>query len=257
MPRLIPNRLVRRVRAGTGSVSVHRRRRQRQRLLRAAAGGRQRRQGARPKRRSPPAPSRSRSSPKATCFGKGSGGSGKPVSLVANTAMGLLAKASKSTGSLNPLLISDHFDFGLALCGIGGSVAKDEASWYLKINHKAQSVGGDQAKIHAGDEVLWALEKTSAPDFPYPNELALVAPGDGEGRQGVQGARLLLRRKGQARRRSPAPRSAVPPEPPTADGSADGHAEQAAPPRCHQERRNPLGARWRSASAASAPPVTR
>src|SRR4051794_32748261 len=118
-----------------------------------------------------------KSSPKATCFGAGSGGSGKPVSIAGNTAMGLLAKASRSTGSLRPLLISDHFDFGLALCGVGGDVAKNEASWYLKINHKALSVGGDQAKIRPGDEVLWALEKTSAPDFKYPNELALVAPG--------------------------------------------------------------------------------
>jgi hypothetical protein len=117
-----------------------------------------------------------KTSPKAECFGKGTGGSGKSVSIAANTAMGLLAKASMSTGSLKPLLISDHFDFGLALCGIGGNIAKNEASWYLKINHRSQSVGGDKAKIHPGDEVLWALEKTSAPDFKYPNELGLVAP---------------------------------------------------------------------------------
>ncbi|MGV1050019.1 MAG: hypothetical protein ACOYD4_16015 [Solirubrobacterales bacterium] len=113
-----------------------------------------------------------KTSPKATCFGKGTGGSGKAVSIAGNTAMGLLARASKSTSSLSPLSISDSFDFGLALCGIGGSVAKGKSSWYLKINHKSLSVGGDQAKIHAGDEVLWDL----APSYPYPNELALVAP---------------------------------------------------------------------------------
>jgi hypothetical protein len=117
-----------------------------------------------------------KTSPKATCFGAGSGGSGKSVSIAGNTAMGLLARAATTTKALDPLLISDHFDFGLALCGIGGNVARNEASWYLKINHKSQSVGGDQAKIHPGDEVLWALEKTSAPDFKYPNELSLVAP---------------------------------------------------------------------------------
>jgi hypothetical protein len=122
-------------------------------------------------------PASVKSSPRATCFGTGTGGSGDPVSLQANTAMGLLAKASQSTGSLKPLLISDSFDFGLALCGIGGHVAKSGASWYLKINHKAQSVGGDQAKIRPGDEVLWALAKATAPAFKYPNELALVAPG--------------------------------------------------------------------------------
>jgi hypothetical protein len=113
-----------------------------------------------------------KTSSKATCFGAGTGGSGKSVSLPGNTAMGLLARGSLAAGSLRPLLISDHFDFGLALCGIGKSVAKGKASWYLKINHKAQSVGGEKAKIHPGDEVLWDL----APSYPYPNELSLVAP---------------------------------------------------------------------------------
>ena len=113
-----------------------------------------------------------KTSPKATCFGKGTGGSGKPVSIAGNTAMGLLARAAKSTSALSPLLISDSFDFGLALCGVGSSIAKGNASWYLKVNHKSLSVGGDQAKVKAGDEVLWDL----APSYPYPNELVLVAP---------------------------------------------------------------------------------
>lgn len=113
-----------------------------------------------------------KTSPKATCFGPGTGGSGDSVSIQGNTAMGLLAAASKTTGALKPLLISDHFDFGLALCGIGSSVVKGESSWYLKINHKALSVGGDAAKIKAGDDVLWDL----APSYPYPNELSLTVP---------------------------------------------------------------------------------
>jgi hypothetical protein len=113
-----------------------------------------------------------KTSPKATCFGKGSGGSGDAVSIKGNTAMGLLARGAKLLAALRPLLISDHFDFGLALCGVGGSVAKGNASWYLKVNHKALQVGGDAAKINPGDEVLWDL----APSYPYPDELALVAP---------------------------------------------------------------------------------
>jgi hypothetical protein len=113
-----------------------------------------------------------KSSPKAECFGKGSGGSGDPVTIKGNTAMGLLAHASKSTPALSPLLISDSFDFGIALCGIGSSVAKGNASWYLKINHKSLSVGGDSAIIHPGDEVLWDL----APSYPYPDELVLEGP---------------------------------------------------------------------------------
>jgi hypothetical protein len=113
-----------------------------------------------------------KTSSKATCFGTGSGGSGDAVSIKGNTAMGLLAAASKSTGSLSPLLISDHFDFGLALCGIGSSVAKGKASWYLKVNHKSLSVGGDAATIKPGDEVLWDL----APSYHYPNDLGLTVP---------------------------------------------------------------------------------
>lgn len=119
-----------------------------------------------------------KTSPKATCFGKGSGGSGDNVQLKANTAMGLLASGAKTIAALRPLLISDAFDFGLALCGIGSSVANPNAgtSWYLKINHKALQVGGEVAKIEAGDDVLWALAKTEAPDYAYPDELALTAP---------------------------------------------------------------------------------
>jgi len=113
-----------------------------------------------------------KTSPQATCFGKGTGGSGKSVSIAGNTAMGLLAKGAKSTAALRPLSISDSFDFGLALCGIGSSVAKGKSSWYLKINHKAPSVGGDSAQIRQGDEVLWDL----APSYPYPDELVLFAP---------------------------------------------------------------------------------
>lgn len=117
-----------------------------------------------------------KTSPKAECFGKGSGGSGDPVTIKGNTAMGLLARASKSTPALSPLSISDSFDFGLALCGVGNSVAKGSSSWYLKINHKSLSMGGDVAKIHAGDEVLYALVKTEAPSYKYPEELVLTGP---------------------------------------------------------------------------------
>jgi hypothetical protein len=117
-----------------------------------------------------------KTSPEAECFGKGSGGSGEEVSIKGNTAMGLLARASTLVASLRPLLVSDSFDFGLALCGVGSSIAKGSSSWYLKINHKSPSVGGDTATIKPGDEVLWALAKTEAPSYKYPGELALEAP---------------------------------------------------------------------------------
>jgi hypothetical protein len=136
-----------------------------------------------------------KTSSKAECFGTGTGGSGKSVTIKGNTAMGLLAHASKTTPSLSPLLISDHFDFGLALCGIGSSVAKGKASWYLKINHKSLQVGGDAAKIKPGDEVLWDL----APSFPYPDELVLEAPNTAKAGQSFKVKVLAYDEKGKSK----------------------------------------------------------
>jgi hypothetical protein len=112
---------------------------------------------------------------KATCLGKGTGGSGKGVKLKGATALGLLVQASRSTPALQPLEITDHFisEFGLGLCGVGGYKAGGAFSWYLKVNHKNPNLGGELVKLKAGDEVLWALAK-----YPYPNELSLVAPNE-------------------------------------------------------------------------------
>ncbi len=112
-------------------------------------------------------------SPKATCLGAGTGGSGKPATIQGATALGLLGQAAKSDRALRPLLITDHFSFGLGLCGVGGSVGSQKTglSWYLKVNHVNPELGGDSVKLHAGDEVLWALVP-----YPYPDELTLSAP---------------------------------------------------------------------------------
>jgi hypothetical protein len=113
-----------------------------------------------------------KTSPKANCFGAGTAGSGKSVTVKGTTALGLLGQASKSTGSLRPLLVTDAFDFGLGICGVGASKVSGKASWYLKVNHKGATVSGDAVKLKPGDEVLWDL----APSYPYPDELALEAP---------------------------------------------------------------------------------
>jgi hypothetical protein len=114
-------------------------------------------------------------SPKATCLGKGTGGSGKGVKVKGATALGLLAQAAKSNSALRPLTLTDYFlsEFGLGLCGVGGFVGHGGASWYLKVNHKNPELGGELVKLKPGDEVLWALAK-----YPYPNELSLVAPSE-------------------------------------------------------------------------------
>lgn len=113
-----------------------------------------------------------KTSPKASCFGPGTGGSGKTVTVKGPTALGMLIQAARFTEKLKPLLITDAFDFGLGLCGVGGNVVRGKASWYLKVNHKGATVAGDSLKVRAGDEVLWYL----APGFPYPDELWLEAP---------------------------------------------------------------------------------
>jgi hypothetical protein len=114
-----------------------------------------------------------KTSKSATCFGAGTGGSGKSVTIKGATAMGLLVQAAKTTSTLQPLAITDAFSFGLGICGIGKTVITNKkASWYLKVNHKAQQVGGDSVKLNPGDEVLWAY----ATSYPYANELALEAP---------------------------------------------------------------------------------
>jgi hypothetical protein len=109
----------------------------------------------------------------ATCFGSGTGGSGKTVTVPGNTALGLLATGAQTIKQIAPLSISDHYSFGLTLCGVGKSIGKvNGASWYLKVNHKGATRSGNKVKIKAGDEVLWDL----APSYPYPEELVLSAP---------------------------------------------------------------------------------
>jgi hypothetical protein len=117
-----------------------------------------------------------KTSPKASCFGAGTGGSGAAVKVRGATALGLLSQASAKTGAIRPLLVTDAFDFGLGICGVGQSTVHGKSSWYLKINHKGSQVSGDAAKLKAGDEVLWDL----APSYPYPNELSLEAPPSAE-----------------------------------------------------------------------------
>jgi len=114
-----------------------------------------------------------KASPKAGCFGPGTGGSGKRVTVKGANALSLLIRAAQSTAALRPLLITDAFDFGLGLCGIGGQVPPSTGFWYLKVNHENPELGGESVKVKKGDEVLWYL----SPDFEAtPVELSLRAP---------------------------------------------------------------------------------
>jgi hypothetical protein len=108
---------------------------------------------------------------RATCFGRGSRGSGRATRVRGATALGLLAGAARANPALRPFYVTDAFSFGLGLCTIGGESATSKLSWYLKVDHRGSQVGGEKARLKPGDEVLWALAS-----YPYPNELSLVGP---------------------------------------------------------------------------------
>lgn len=107
-------------------------------------------------------------SPRATCFGAGTGGSGDVAQVKGATPLGMLLRGSRKVGALRPVAVTDAFSFGLGLCDVGSSRATKKLSWLLKVDHRTPSVGGDAAQLKPGDEVLWAL----AP-YPYPDELVL------------------------------------------------------------------------------------
>ncbi len=113
-------------------------------------------------------------SPKADCFGPGTGGSGDKVRVPGATALGIVEHASLGQPKLRPLRVTDAFSFGLGLCAIGGQASPATGYWYLKVNHVGSLVGGDQAVVEKGDDVLWHLIE----DFnqPIPPELELKAP---------------------------------------------------------------------------------
>lgn len=111
---------------------------------------------------------------KADCFGSGTGGSGKKVTVTGPTALGIIADAGRVDRDVKPLGISDAFDFGIALCQIGKFTAPSTGYWYLKVDHAASSTGGDQTVVEKGKDILWYLIE----DFndPVPSELEVRAP---------------------------------------------------------------------------------
>jgi hypothetical protein len=115
-----------------------------------------------------------KSDPKADCFGEGTGGSGDKVAVPGSTALGMVQDGITADRDLKPVSISDSFDFGVALCGIGDAVSPSTGFWYLKQNHVGSQLGGDQTDVKKGDDILWYLIE----DFnqPTPDELALSAP---------------------------------------------------------------------------------
>jgi hypothetical protein len=112
---------------------------------------------------------------KADCFGEGNEGSGKRVKVRGATPLGAVADATAVERRLRPLSVTDAFDFGLGVCGIGGFdfEATDTSFWYFKVDHVNPQVGADQVTLERGDDVLWYLTPTFE---SLPFELVLEAP---------------------------------------------------------------------------------
>lgn len=113
-------------------------------------------------------------SKRAECFGQGTGGTGGKVAVPGSTALGIVGDAAQNLKKLRPLSLTDHFDFGVGICGFGGYQAPSTGYWYLKRNHIGSQAGGDQTPVKSGDQILWYL----IDDYndPIPAELGLRAP---------------------------------------------------------------------------------
>ncbi|MGA7396101.1 MAG: hypothetical protein WBW62_01500 [Solirubrobacterales bacterium] len=116
--------------------------------------------------------SKVKTSNQATCLGGSPTNGSKTVE--GPTALGLLNDASSSIKSLRPLQVSNAFDFGLGLCGVGSSVAQNEEWWVLKYDHTDSFVGGEGQVVKKGGTVLWYLAQSY--NEATPNELFLKAP---------------------------------------------------------------------------------
>lgn len=107
---------------------------------------------------------------------RGCGGSGDRRRLPGKTALGALVDAGRVNQLVAPVGVSDQFDFGLFVCGIGGDYGNGESSfWLYRVNHVAAQVGSESFKVRRGDDVLWYLSDT-ARNRNTGDELELVAP---------------------------------------------------------------------------------
>ena len=113
-----------------------------------------------------------KTSEQADCLG-GSPTNGRQ-SIPGTTALGILQQASKKYEQVRPLLLSNAFDFGLGLCGVGDAVAGGEQWWVLKLNHADSTAGGEGTVLKKNDVVLWYLAESYLQ--PTPSELYLKAP---------------------------------------------------------------------------------
>jgi hypothetical protein len=134
-------------------------------------------------------------SSKATCFGGSP--SNSSATIPGATALGALQDAAMLRKPRRPLLLTNAFDFGLGVCGVGDDVATGEQWWELSVNHKPSSLGGEGTKLKAGDTVLWYLSETF--NRPSPDELRLSAPDNATAGKPITVRVVALNDQGRAR----------------------------------------------------------
>ncbi len=104
-------------------------------------------------------------------------GSGQVKTVPGATALGLFWSASQVSKAFRPLAISDEYDFGLFVCGVGKYNGGDTAYWLYKADHKTPEVGADQLPLGKRSEILWYFSDTVA-NVNTGDELSLLAPAD-------------------------------------------------------------------------------
>jgi hypothetical protein len=129
-------------------------------------------------------------------------GTGATKQIPGATALGTLVDGALVNSRLDPLLVSDEFDFGLLVCGVGGDNSGGASSfWLVKVNHVALEVAADSFPVKPGDDVLWHFAEGSrnsgdelelgAPARVQPGQqfdVAVYAYDSGGGRRSVEGA---------------------------------------------------------------------
>ena len=91
-------------------------------------------------------------------------------------AIGLIGHGANVNEDIDPLKVSDTFEFALIVCRIGEVAAFDtDRAWLYKVNHEEAQVAGEQFELDRGDEVLWYLANFGSGDNTG-QELDLRAP---------------------------------------------------------------------------------
>jgi len=102
-------------------------------------------------------------------------GTGRSHTFEGATALGILEHARRYNDRLDPLRVSDQFEFGLLVCGIGAFTSSDQQFWTVKVNHVGLEIAAEQYALEPGDEVLWTYQDTVT-GANTGNELELIAP---------------------------------------------------------------------------------